>query len=276
MHIYETHKMEDPRLPFIFHRTRRPPGTPEKNHNWHENVEIISVTKGSGIVTCGEKHIRVTAGDTVIINQNELHGFSTESEELCYYCLIIDRAFFLSNHFDSSNFRFESKIRNAQLTGEIDRFAYYWKADRTSEPMQIQNLRALALSISLLICEQYATFDRVPRTESHLLSCVKQAIGYIRAESHRDLSLDELASAVGLSKYYFAREFRRITGYSFVSYLNVVRCEKAKELLTDPRRSVGDIGRTCGFANQSYFTRTFKEHTGNTPGDYRRAHNIEK
>lgn len=276
MHIHETHKMKDPRLPFIFHTTHCPRGAHEKIYNWHENVEIISVTSGSGIVTCDERHFPVEAGDVAIINQNELHGFSTAEDEMDYYCLIIDRSFFLANHFDSNDFHFASKVKNEKLAALIERFGYFWKSDKQTEPMRIQHLRTLALSICLEICEKHATFDRNPREESHLLSCVKQAIGYIRAESNRDISLDELASTVGLSKYYFAREFRRITGYSFVSYLNVIRCEKARELLAADRLSVGDIGRACGFANQSYFTRTFRTHTGLTPGDYRKRHQREK
>ena len=272
MHIYETHKMKDPRLPFIFHVTHRQKRAQETICNWHENVEIISVTAGGGLVTCGEQRFSVVAGDVVVINQNELHSFSTAEEEMDYFCLIVDRSFFLANHFDSNDFHFESKIKNEALSALIGRFGYFWESDKQTEPMRVQHLRALALAICLEICEKHSSFDRNPREESHLLSCVKQAIGYIRAESNRDISLDELASAVGLSKYYFAREFRRITGYSFISYLNVIRCEKARELLTTDRLSVGDIGRTCGFANQSYFTRTFRMHTGLTPGDYRKQH----
>lgn len=276
MHIYETHKMNDPRLPFIFHSIRRSSNTAESHHNWHENVEIISVIEGSGVITCGEERFPVAAGDTVIINPNELHAFSTADEEICYYCLIIDRSFFLANYFDSNNFYFTHKLQDPALSAEIACFYHYWRADKKAEPMRIQHLRAIALSICLQICEERATFDRTPREESHLLSCVKQAIGYIRAEYRREIALDELAAAVGLSKYYFAREFRRITGYSFIAYLNAVRCEKAKELLAGDTLSVGDVARGCGFSNQSYFTRTFKDYTGHTPGDYRKQHEAEK
>ena len=50
--------------------------------------------------------------------------------------------------------------------------------------------------------------------------------------AQEDLSLDKVADFVGISKYYFAREFRRITGYTFVTHLNMTRCEAAKELLS--------------------------------------------
>ena len=105
--------------------------------------------------------------------------------------------------------------------------------------------------------------------DSYLLSAIKQAIGYIRSKSEQDLSLDEVSRFVGLSKYYFAREFHRITGYTFVAFVNLTRCENAKHLLAENRMSIGDVGRTCGFGNQSYFSRTFLKYTGMLPREYR-------
>ena len=270
MHVYETHKMDDPRLPFIFHETQRTSGSSASVYNWHENPEIIYVTAGSGYITDGEHQLYAEEGDVVVINPHQMHSFAAAERGIRYYCLIIDRSFFMANHFDSNNFFFKEKLRDPEIAEKILCFEKYWRADKSEEPMRVQHLRATALSLMLLLCERYAVFAKSPRTESRLLSCVKKAIGYIRAEGQRDISLDEIADRVGLSKYYFAREFRRITGYSFVGYLNVVRCERAKELLAGDGMSVGEVGRACGFANQSYFTRTFRAQTGLTPGAYRK------
>ena len=91
------------------------------------------------------------------------------------------------------------------------------------------------------------------------MSCLKQAIGFIQAEHDRDLSLEETANQVGLSKFYFEREFRKVTGYSFVSYVNTVRCERAKALLSQSEQKTGVIGKVCGFSNPSYFISVFKK-----------------
>ena len=123
--------------------------------------------------------------------------------------------------------------------------------------------------IMALLCRDHSIKGAPSQNNSYLLSCIKESIGLIRAQSERDLSLDEISNAVGLSKYYFAREFRRITGYTFVSYVNMTRCEKAKLLLAEKRMSIGEIGRACGFENQSYFSRTFRNYTGVLPGAYR-------
>ncbi|MBQ8849067.1 MAG: helix-turn-helix transcriptional regulator [Clostridia bacterium] len=92
----------------------------------------------------------------------------------------------------------------------------------------------------------------------------------MQTESARDISLDEISASVGLSKYYFAREFHRTTGYSFVSYLNLIRCKKAKKMIAETELSIGEIAQKCGFSNLSYFSRTFRSIVGILPNDYRK------
>ena len=101
---------------------------------------------------------------------------------------------------------------------------------------------------------------------------IKKVVGQIREESHQDLTLDKIAKAEGWNKSYLAREFHRYTGQTLVSFLNTVRCESAKKLLRESDLSIGEVGRQCGFNDQTYFTRKFRSHTGKTPGEYRKFH----
>ncbi len=266
--------MSDPRLPFIFNVTKLVPRGSflwKGGGNWHENIEIIYVESGSGFIVIDDRYIPSSEGDIIPISSNRFHGMYVSDCEMTYYYLIIDRNFFLSNHFDSNNFVFDAPIRDDRLRDMLHEFKKYWYDTSDKVPMRIQHLRSIALELAIGLCERYATYSKAPQAESNLLSCIKQAIGYIKVESNRSISLDEVSNFVGLSKYYFAREFRRITGLSFVTYLNYVRCEKAKELLLLENMSVGEVGSVCGFDNHSYFTRTFKEYTGYTPKDYRHA-----
>lgn len=268
MNIYETHKMKDPRLPFIFHITDKRSESLDTICNWHENVEILYVEDGSGYITVDDERIPVKKGDISVVSANRLHGLYTEGSTMRYLCLIIDRTFFIANHFDSNDFSFEVIFKDEEIARLITRFGELWGDENSA--MRVQHLRATALNIATILCERHAVIMSGERAESRMTSCIKHAIGYIRAESHRDLSLDEVSALVGISKYYFAREFRRITGYSFVGYLNVVRCEKARELLLNDDMSVREVGEACGYTNQSYFTRTFREYVGMTPLAYRK------
>ena len=107
MIVYENHVMSNPRLPFIFNVTTLVPnGTPvwKGAGNWHENIEIIYIKSGSGFIVIGDRYIPASKGDIIPISSGRLHGMFVSECEMTYYYLIIDRNFFLSNHFDSNNF----------------------------------------------------------------------------------------------------------------------------------------------------------------------------
>lgn len=52
-----------------------------------------------------------------------------------------------------------------------------------------------------------------------------------------------------------------------ISYLNMVRCEHARELLQMGKLSVSECASLCGFQNSSYFTKTYKHYIGELPSD---------
>ena len=270
MSKYETHTVKDSGLPFILHAINYHRARIDEIGNWHENVEILCFTGGCGTVTCNEQRIAVRSGDIVVLNTNCIHTVSCENE-IHYYCLIVDRSFCLENHFDTNRICFDTHLRDEELSRLFEELAIEWKSEN-GEPYRVQTIRADVLRIMAILCRRYSRQEETPHAESHLLSCIKQAIGLIRSLSHRDLSLEETATAVGLSKFYFAREFHRITGHTFVSYVNLVRCEKAKRLLAEDGRSIGEVGRLCGFPNQSYFSKTFAKNTGMRPMQYRSAY----
>ena len=266
MKTYETHIMKNPELPFIFHRNIELIPSAFNSLNWHENLEILLVASGEGVVRNDATHHNVQKGDLVIINTNSLHNVRAVSTPFVYHCLIVDRTFCLANYFDTSTLRFPPQLRDEALASLFDVLLTEYEENR---PYRTQAVRGTVLTILARLCRLYGTASDSPHTDVRAVACIKRAIGYIRSNSEQDVSLDKISAEVGLSKYYFAREFRKITGHTFVTYVNTVRCEKAKALLSENRLTIGEISRATGFANQSYFTRTFRAHTGLLPGAYR-------
>lgn len=276
MSQYEAHPMRDPSLPFILLFTHRRSDRATNPSNWHENLEILYVTEGTGTVYCNEEQLSVGEGDVAILNANCLHTVST-SQEIQYACLIVDRSFCLANHFDTNRIHYQHLIRDPRLTEAMDHLLEEYRLP-TETPFRTQGIRAAILQVLTVAGRHYSRKEDTPATDSRLLASIKQAMGYIRDQSDRDLSLEEVSELVGLSKYYFAREFHRITGYTFVAYVNLIRCEKAKHLLAKDQMSVASVGRSCGFPSASHFTRTFLHFTGCLPSAYResgRAHTPE-
>ena len=85
-----------------------------------------------------------------------------------------------------------------------------------------------------------------------------------------NISLDDLAGSVGLSRYHFARRFRQSTGTTPHEFVLQQRVERAKTLLDRTNTALPDIASVCGFADQSHMTREFRKRVSVTPGRYRR------
>ena len=93
---------------------------------------------------------------------------------------------------------------------------------------------------------------------------------FIEEHLHEQLELADLAAAVGISRFHFARLFRLATGESPMRYLLRMRIDRAKQLLSEPCGLIGDIALELGFYDQSHFTRSFRRLTGLSPTEFAR------
>jgi AraC family transcriptional regulator len=100
------------------------------------------------------------------------------------------------------------------------------------------------------------------------LSRVKQLI---YGQIDREVSLQEMASAAGLSSSYFNQMFRRSTGQAAHQFVLNARVEHAKDLLKSPGLRVIDVAVSCGFQTSQHFARVFRSVCAMTPTEYRRA-----
>ena len=97
----------------------------------------------------------------------------------------------------------------------------------------------------------------------------KAAQDYIEAHSAEKFSLREMAGALFVNGSYLLRVFRRRTGMTPLRYHHLVRCQKAKELLTASDRTISEIGEEAGFVSSSHFSHIFRKTEGCTPSEYR-------
>lgn len=98
---------------------------------------------------------------------------------------------------------------------------------------------------------------------------VYKTIEYIKQNYSKRLTLEKIAESTYLSKTYLSSVFKRETGHSISSYINLVRVENSKSMLLEDNMSIIDIANACGFEDQSYYTKVFKSIIGITPKKYR-------
>ena len=254
---YEVHALSD--VPVIFHHNRV--CTRSRYANWHENVEILHFTSGTGTVICGDKHVPVCAGDITVIDSGLLHRIESDNEVL-YDCLIVDEAFCRNNGLHPGTMTFSRVIKDTALAELYNNVAEAFEATDT---YRLPALRAATLAFMVALMRDYGEPVKAPPQDAN--AAARTAIGYIRSHYGEPLDLDRLASEVGLSKYHFIRKFKEATGQTVVSYINAIRIERAERLLREGQFSVAAVAEACGFSNHSYFSKVFYRLRGMLPSE---------
>jgi AraC-like DNA-binding protein/DNA-binding response OmpR family regulator/anti-sigma regulatory factor (Ser/Thr protein kinase) len=103
----------------------------------------------------------------------------------------------------------------------------------------------------------------------HTSALVKRAVAYFQQNYNHQLSREEIARAIGVSKNYLSHIFRQELGLSPWDYLNRYRIKQAKDLLSHTSDSVTEVALQVGFNNPAYFSRMFHKQIGLSPSAYR-------
>lgn len=99
-----------------------------------------------------------------------------------------------------------------------------------------------------------------------------RALEMIEKGIDAEVSLPSIAQAAGLSRFHFARAFKRSIGVSPIKHLINRRLDRACQMLRSGDVSVMDVSLSCGYDNTSNFTRAFKGRYGVSPTDFVRMH----
>jgi AraC-like DNA-binding protein len=263
---YEIHSDTFNEFPIILKRSilrRSNNSLSPANFNWHESIEVIYVDEGEGIIVCDFEENHVKCGDIFIINSDVLHSIRTDSY-FSYYYLIIDSNFCKTNGLNISSIRFNKRISDSRA---ISMFAAILRTYTNPENYVYHaKLRAKVLDFMVFLSESHGKLsDAREHGYDKNFDSIRRAIIYIREHLSERITIDSLAEMVGISKFHFIREFKRITHYTPILYITVVRIETARRLIAETDVNISEISDKCGFDNLSYFSKTFKKYTGISP-----------
>mgnify|MGYP000732582511 CR=1 FL=1 len=110
--------------------------------------------------------------------------------------------------------------------------------------------------------------EAMPNTPSSSSQYVLAAIKYIQFNYSHDISVDDIAKAVGVSRSHLYRVFMSNVGQSPIDYLTGYRISEACSLLKNTGLSIAEIAVSVGFFDQFYFSRVFKKVKGVPPSKY--------
>ena len=237
--------------------------------NWHENIEILLVTEGEGAMQYGKENFPLRAHDITVINSGVLHRPYTE-QDISYYFIIIDESFCKENGIDTAHMHFCEHLRDEQterLFLDAAEAIKRYGDERT--PLCAARARLAVLALLIVLCDKHSVPQpRECAAPSLAEIYVKQAISFVNEAYTERITLDAIAELCGITKFHLAREFKRITGQTVLSYTNTLRCKKA-ELLISEGKSITEAALESGFESLSYFSRTYKSLMGISPSKIR-------
>lgn len=133
---------------------------------------------------------------------------------------------------------------------------------------------SLDLQMSSLIYQLFMVLldrseDLPDGEDSETLAKLRLAESYMQEHLAEPIATEKLAELVYLSRPYFSTLFRRFYGIPPHQYLTALRVSRAKQLLIETDRSVGEIAAQVGYEDFSAFSRSFSRLTGMTPRQFR-------
>ena len=240
-------------------------GSYQNLHNlphWHLECELIYVQTGEVTVSHNNTAYHLQKEDCIFINSGEIH-YIKGSEDSITDILMFDTA--LLGNISPKHFQLlYPRLRHHYPVMEY----FHAIRDELKKKKEFYDVKVSCLMTDFIIdifrheplCEQKQLKDSSSiENYKNLLSEIEEKCSYITFEDACDF--------MGLSKPYFSRFFKNLSGMTFSQYLNIIRLEKAIQLLNhnSENLSITQIASSCGFDTIRHFNRVFKDFTGLSP-----------
>ncbi|MGM1046621.1 AraC-type DNA-binding protein [Paenibacillus uliginis N3/975] len=266
--------------PFDFHYRNDKPMASGEFHS-HPFYEIFYFHEGKCTYLIGDKIYVLKPGDLLLMNGLTLHCPHVEPDARYVRSIVhFDPGFvgrwlqpaafsaLLSPFEELSNYRITLEgPERAEFEGimiELERLT------STGAPQERRMLRLIDMMCFIAdLCRTAVNHkESYPEKERH----IQQVITFVEQNYMKDLSLEEIAHSVHLTKHYLSSLFKEVTGTTVFKYVYSRRINQAKMLLwLHPNLTVTEVCYAAGFKHLAHFSRMFKEMVGLTPEDYRNS-----
>lgn len=260
----------------------------------HDFIEIAYVSSGKGLHSVGGEQYGISKGDLSIINYDIPHVFLRDpmdkNGDLVVYNCIFRPEFLDYSLIDARDFKdiagsllfnaffVDSKpVISLKLSGshqgEIEDIYRKMQMEFFSKQKGYVNILRSCLIEMLTKIFRYLESEETEHTGASLkkMDIMGKAFDFLKENYHSsELNINEVAVRTFLSKSYFSRLFKSVTGQNFSAYLQNLRISEACTLLKTTDKNVTEILSDVGFRDIKNFNRLFKKITGKTPGEYRK------
>lgn len=251
--------------------------------HWHDEVEIIVIKRGRGIVYVNLKRYEVHTGDIVFVFSGQLHSIEQLEQESMEYENILFQTRLLKS--SGSDFCGDTLLlpllsgmmnlypiinRSCHFYPQLSTWIYGIDNLCSSRPYgyQLAVKGHLFQVMFLLITNNQCSTNS--KSDQKALEKIKSILTYMNEHYAEVITIEEIANFCFYSPSYFMKFFKEHMGVGFINYLNDYRLEIAAKKLLTTTDNILNVAVSSGFDNLSYFNRSFKKKYGVTPGQYRK------
>ncbi|WP_042162940.1 helix-turn-helix transcriptional regulator [Paenibacillus gorillae] len=288
--LHEITRLEEKNLPFQLFLNGSEQAVPGQNIlylHWHEHFEIIVMQRGEAIFHIDSVPYEVSAGDVLLVPAGGLHvGYCSSGGEIRYAAIVFNASLFKDWAQDPVHMKYvapylENRFRfPVQLDTQLPALAGF---DRLLDQI-ITEYAVKGPAYQLIVkTELYLLFAQLSRhhwqqnaanapVKDHSLNRerFKPLLAYIEEHYAEAMTIEQAAQRVSLNPYHFCKTFKKLTGRTFIEYVNDCRVSEAARLLQQGDLSITEIAGLVGCDNPNYFTKLFKQYKGLTPRQYRK------
>lgn len=228
--------------------------------HWHDRIELLRILEGSLILSCPDLNTTLHPGDVALISPKLLHGGTTGDTGAVYHVLTFDPKVLLNETQPSGQYIqplcegkyvFEPLVYNSQIVERVDSIVAAHD-NPASHPLQVigELYDLMGLLYRHCVIRQATALPTKKEFD--------QTIDYINEHYTENISSASLSQMFGYAESYFCRKFKKQTGLTVMNYIQILRIEKARQLLVETNLPVQDIAAACGFSDTAYFTNRFK------------------
>lgn len=248
-----------------------------RNVHSHNELEIVHIIDGKGIIKIGNKEHNAKRDDTFVINFNEAHEYIATKDHLL--CLIIQISHnFIKDYFPTFKELYFDNSKKLKTTKDFKQLIYnlaltYFKQDDIYELIVMKDITQ---TLTYLTDNLSYTLSSYTQNDKDRVSRMIKWQNYIDEHLNEIISLKDLAKLEDLTETYVSHLFTEYFGITFNDYLNNLRFEKALSIISDKSLSIYDVSLECGFSDPKYLNKQFIKYYGCSAKEFRNSNNYTK
>ncbi len=236
-----------------------------------ENV-LIMITEGTLYITANNAEFSLLPGQYILLKAGEEHFGHRPSEGRLSYLWAHFRSDcgFETANDDSGGYTYLlSETARLSDLGRTAQLFHQLMDMSLEEKLYTQNMSDYAMS--LLLMEISQEYFRHGDSSDKLPAAVVSAREWIKNHYYHPFDVCSLAAALGYRADYLSSLFKRYMGISIVRYTNQLRIKTAKTLLSNYDITIKEAAFSCGFSDEKYFMKVFKQLESITPSQYKNS-----